>query len=157
MARANCCRMPYFAENNMSRLWNNAPRLFNGLIKPNINFSGRELSAWNIASPQGIPKPTLGLFSRRDGAFLLAIPGHNHNAEETPGAVPVAVFSFAEVDEAVEVRRGALLRLGGRSSLCWIRDRSAAQIIAAVRAEADELGLNPQFARVTTGTIPGSG
>jgi hypothetical protein len=149
---------PYFAENNMPRLWINAPRLFNGLIRPNINFFGRELSAWNIASPQGIPEPTLGLFSRRDGAFLLAIPGHNGNAEETPGAVPVAVFSFAEVDDAVEVRRGALLRLGGRSGqACWIRDRSVAQIIAAVRAEADELGLNPEFARVTTGTIPGSG
>lgn len=142
----------------MPRPWFNAPRLFNGLMRPNINFSGRELSAWNITSPQGIPAPSLGLFSRGDGAFLLAIPGHNGNAEETPGAVPVAVFSFGDVEEAVEVRRGALLRLGGRSGeACWIRDRSVAQIIAAVRAEANELGLNPEFARVTTGPIPGPG
>jgi hypothetical protein len=69
--------------------------------------------------------------------------------------VPVAVFSFVEVDEVVEVRRGASLRLGGRSGeACWIRDRSVGQIIAAIRAEAHELGLEPQFARVTTGNIP---
>jgi hypothetical protein len=52
----------------------------------------------------GYPEPTLGLFSRSDGAILLAIPGRNGSAEETPGAVPVAVFAFGEVDEAIEVR-----------------------------------------------------
>jgi hypothetical protein len=141
----------------MPRFWLNTPRLFNRLIRPNIGFSGRELSSWGKSSPQGIPEPTLGLFSRGDGAILLAIPGRNGSAEETPGAVPVAVFAFGDVDEAVEVRRGASLRLGGRSGeACWISDRSIGQIIAAVRAEAHELGLEPQFARVTTGNIPRS-
>jgi hypothetical protein len=141
----------------MPRFWLNTPRLFNRLIRPNIGFSGRELSSWGKSSPQGIPEPTLGLFSRSDGAILVAIPGRNGSAEETPGAVPVAVFAFGEVDEAIEVRLGALLRLGGRSGEpCWISDRSISQIIAAVRAEAHELGLEPQFARVTTGNIPGS-
>jgi len=49
----------------------------------------------------------------------------------------------------------ALQRLGGRSSeTCWIRDRSASEIMKAVRAEARFLGLDPQFARITTGNIP---
>ena len=97
----------------MLRFWLNTPRLFNRLIRPNIGFSGRELSSWGKSSPQGIPEPTLGLFSRSDGAILLAIPGHNGSAEETPGAMPVAVFAFGEVDEAIEVRLGALHGLGG--------------------------------------------
>jgi hypothetical protein len=138
----------------MPRFWLNTPRLFNRLIHPHISFSEKELAAWNVASAGGIPEPTLGLFCRGDSAFFLAIPGRNGDAEQTPGAVPVAVFSFDSVDEVVEVRQGALQRLGGRSSeACWIRDRSAGEIIDAVRAEARVLGLHPLFARITTGNI----
>jgi hypothetical protein len=67
----------------MPRFWFSGPRLFNGLLRPGVSFSGRELKA------------TLGVCRRPDGAMMLAIPGKNGEAEHEPGSVPVAAFFFS--------------------------------------------------------------
>ena len=85
--------------------------------------------------------------------MLLAIPGKNGDAEPEPGVAPVAAFFFSQVDDAAEVRNGALRRLGGRVGAdVWISDKSLGQITTAIRAEARELGIEVPWARVRVAT-----
>jgi hypothetical protein len=65
----------------MPRFWLSGPRLFNGLIRPGISFSGRELSNWHRKQPKVSEAATLGICRRPDGAMMLAIPGKNGEAE----------------------------------------------------------------------------
>jgi hypothetical protein len=81
--------------------------------------------------------------------MMLAIPDKNGAAEHEPGLMPVAAFFFSRVDDAVEVRTGALQRLGGRVGADgWILDKSLGQITQAIRAEAAALGIEMPWARV---------
>jgi hypothetical protein len=81
--------------------------------------------------------------------MMLAIPEHNGEAEHEPGSVPVTAFFFSRVDDAVDVRTGALQRLGGRVGADnWISDKSLGQITQAIRAEAGALGIEMPWARV---------
>jgi hypothetical protein len=134
---------------NMPRFWLSGPRLFNGLVRPGISFSGRELASWGKKAPRISEDATLGICRRPDGAMMLAIPEHNGEAEHEPGSVPVTAFFFSRVDDAVDVRTGALQRLGGRVGADnWISDKSLGQITQAIRAEAGALGIEMPWARV---------
>jgi hypothetical protein len=134
----------------MPRFWLSGPRLFNGLVRPGISFSGRELKALGRKAPKVAENATLGICRRRpDGAMTLAIPGKNGEAEHEPGLVPVAAFFFSRVDDAIDVRNGALQRLGGRAGADnWISDKSLGQITQAIRTEAAALGIELPWARV---------
>ena len=133
----------------MPRFWLSGPRLFNGLLRPGISVSGRELKAWGKKAPKVSEAATLGVCRRPDGAMMLAIPGKNGDAETEPGLVPVAAFFFSRVDDAVEVRNGTLQRLSGHVNTdWWIIGKSLGQIVQAVRAEARELGIEVPWARV---------
>ena len=58
--------------------------------------------------------------------------------------MPVAAFFFSRVEDAIEVRKGALQRLGGRVGIDgWISDKSLGQITQAIRAEADRPWCKP--------------
>jgi hypothetical protein len=130
------------------RFWLFGPRLFNGLLRPGISFSGRELKALGRKAPKVSSDATLGICRRPDGAMMLAIPGKNGEAEHEPGSVPVTAFFFSRVDDAIEVRNGALQRLGGRVGADnWISDKSLGQIMSALRAEAAAL-IELPWARV---------
>jgi hypothetical protein len=137
----------------MPRFWLSGPRLFNGLIRPGISFSGRELKALGKKAPKVSSDATLGICRRPDGAMMLAIPGKNGEAEHDPGSVPVTAFFFSRVDDAIEVRNGALQRLGGRVGAdSWITDKSLGQITSAIRAEAAALGIELPWVRVRIAT-----
>jgi len=124
-------RGAYWSES--VRFWLSGPRLFNGLLRPGISFSGRELKARGKKAPKVSEDATLGICRRPDGAMLLAIPGMNGTNEHAE-CVPVAAFFFSRVDDATEVRNGALQRLGGRVGTDdWISDKSLGQITQAVR------------------------
>ena len=127
--------------------------MFNGLLRPGISFSGRELKAFGRKAPKIAEDATLGICRRPDGAMMLAIPNMNGEAEHEPGLVPVAAFFFSRIDDAVEVRNGALQRLGGRVGAdVWITDKSLGQITQAIRAEAAALGIEMPWARVRVET-----
>jgi hypothetical protein len=81
----------------MPRFWLSGPRLFNGLVRPGISFSGRELAAWRKA-PKVSGDATLGICRRPNGDYMLAIPDKNGDAEHEPGLVPVAAFFFSRVE-----------------------------------------------------------
>jgi hypothetical protein len=83
----------------MPRFWLSGPRLFNGLVRPGISFSGRDLKALGWKAPKVSEDATLGICRRPDGAMTLAIPGKNGEAEHEPGLVPVAAFFFSRVDD----------------------------------------------------------
>jgi hypothetical protein len=135
------------------RFWLSGPRLFNGLLRPGISFSGRELNAWGKKAPKVSEDATLGICRRPNGDYMLAIPNMNGTNEHAECA-PVAAFFFSRVDDAIEVRNGALQRLGGRVGAdSWISDKSLGQIASAIRAEAAALGIEMPWARVRV--IPG--
>ena len=56
----------------MPRFWLSGPRLFNGLVRPGISFSGRELAVWRKKAPKVSEDATLGICRRPDGAMILA-------------------------------------------------------------------------------------
>jgi hypothetical protein len=131
------------------RFWLSGPRLFNGLLRPGISFSGREISAWRKPPSKVSAAARLGICRRPDGAMMLAIPNMNGDAEHGPDVAPVAAFFFSRVDDAVDVRSGALQRLGARAGADnWISDKSLGQITQAIRAEAAALGIELPWARV---------
>jgi hypothetical protein len=76
----------------MPRFWLSGPRLFNGLVRPGISFSGRELAAWHKKAPKVAENATLGVCRRPDWAMMLAIPGKNGEAEREPELAPLAAF-----------------------------------------------------------------
>jgi hypothetical protein len=137
------------------RFWLSGPRLFSGLVRPGVSFGPEDLRARRVPAHRKIAEDaTLGICRRQDGAMMLAIPDQNGDAEHTTGVVPVAAFLFSRVNDAIEVRIGALLRLGsGGGPDSWISGKSTGQIVQAVQAEAKALGLDPQWARVRI--IPG--
>jgi hypothetical protein len=57
----------------MPRFWLSGPRLLNGLIRPGISFSGRELAAWRKKAPK--------VFGGRNVGHLPA-PGRRHDVGE---------------------------------------------------------------------------
>lgn len=135
----------------MPRFWLSGPRI--GWFRPGISVSGRELSIWGRKSPHIDEAATLGIVRRPDGALLLGIPNLNGaNEELPPGAEFLAAFAFGAVPYAVETRTGALVRLGKHVGVDgWVTGQSVGQVIAAIRAEARDLGLQPVFVRVSTG------
>ena len=121
--------------------WLSGPRLFNGLVRPGISFSDRELAAWGKKAPKVSEDATLGVCRRPNGDFMLAIPNMNGTNEHAK-SVSVAAFFFSRVDDAIEVRTGTLQRLGGRVGADnWITDKSLGQITQAIRTEAAALGI----------------
>jgi hypothetical protein len=141
------------------RFWFSGPRLFNGLVRPGVSFGPGDVRALRapatqLVQPAYIEAATLGIARRPDGALILAIPDQNGDAEHTTGLVPLAAFVFRRINDAIEVRSGALLRLGSVVAPdSWISGKSTGQIIQAVQAEAKALGLDPKCARVRI--IPG--
>ena len=92
-------------------------------------------------------KAMLGLFRRTDGAILLAVPNQNADDEAT-GLTPVAIFFFGNVPGAVDARVGALVRLAkhvGQDG--FVAGVSVGQVIAAVKSEADALGIEERHVR----------
>ena len=143
------------------RFWLSGPRLFSGLVRPGVSFGPEDLRARRtaatqreLAQPKIAEAATLGICRRQDGAMILAIQDQNGDAEHTTGVVPLAAFFFSRVNDAIEVRSGALLRLGSVVVPdSWISGKSTGQIVQAVQAEAKALGLDPKWARI--GIIPG--
>jgi hypothetical protein len=131
------------------------PRSWISMRGPFGTRIGRSFSDKELQRPPKIAEDaTLGICRRPDGAMRLAIPNMNGDDEHTIGIVPVAAFFFSRVNDAIEVRSGALLRLGsGVRPDSWISGKSTGQIVQAVQAEAKALGLDPQWARVRI--IPG--
>jgi hypothetical protein len=92
------------------RYWLSGPRILNGLVRPGISFSGRELAVWGKKPAAISPAGTLGMMRRADGAIFLAIPDRNGDHEREP-LTPVAAFCFTGATAAEMAREGALVRL----------------------------------------------
>ena len=140
----------------MPRFWLSGPRLFGGLLRRGISFSGRELASWRKKATKVSKEATLGVCRRPNGDHILTIPGMNGDAEHEPGLVPMAAFFFSKADDAVKVRNGALQRISGHVNTdWWISGKSLGQIVQAVRAEAKALGIEMPWARVRIASAGG--
>ncbi len=115
----------------MPRIWFSGPRLFNGLLRPGISFSGRELASWRKKAPKVSEDATLGICRRPNGNYMLAIPGMNGDAEHEPGLEPVAAFFFSRVDGS---RRGTKRRPAAAQWPCEYRLVDIRQITWANRS-----------------------
>jgi hypothetical protein len=119
--------------------------------RPGVSVSGRELAAWGKKPPAVSANGMLGVFKRdTDGAIFLGVTDRNGENEHLANVKPVAVFAFSSADAAAEAREGALVRLATHvRSDGLIAGQSVGQVCAAIRSEANALGLDPQFARIT--------
>jgi hypothetical protein len=131
------------------RIWLSGPRLFNGLVRPGISFSHREAKTW-LARPPAANNSALAVVRRPgDGALVLCVPNHNGAAEDVPGHSYVGLFMLPSIEDALAGRHGAQQRLGVPvADDSWICGKSAGQVLAACRAEARDLGFEPEFVRV---------
>lgn len=80
----------------MPRFWLSGPRLFNGLIRPGISFSGRELPAWCKRVRQGRSETASAASLSASGVWS-TFPGQ-----------------FAEV-MALRMRLGSVMHLGSET------------------------------------------
>ena len=133
------------------RFWLSGPRLFNGLVRPGISFSGKELAVWGKKPPTIAGAGMLGIFKRdTDGAIFLGVTDQNGENEHLANVKPVAAFAFSSADAAITAREGAIVRLAKHLNTDGLLvGASGGQAVSSIRAEAAALGLPAQFARVT--------
>jgi len=112
------------------RFWLSGPRLFNGLVRPGISFSGKELAVWGKKPPTIAGAGMLGIFKRdTDGAIFLGVTDQNGENEHLANVKPVAAFAFSSADAAItaeKVRLSAWPSISTQTA-CWWGQASVRQ------------------------------
>jgi len=87
------------------RYWLSGPRILNGLVRPGISFSGRELAVWGKKPAAISPAGTLGMMRRP----MVQSSSQSRTATvitKREPLTPVAAFCFTGANAAEMAREG---------------------------------------------------